>query len=188
MPSRRALLAATVGIAATVTGCAADDRDSPGDTTGTDDPTTTDTDGGASSPSTPTDVDRVDDLYLENLHDEPHTFDVTVQPQRGDDQVVAGRYRIPSERAAVFEGVGQEGVRYEIAATLEDGRSTTTTWNVDDCPNPYEGNRHGGIRVNADGELVFVTNDCDAIVVGHRVTPGSAEYFRVTESAEDHPG
>lgn len=179
MPSRRSVLA-TVGSALVVSaGCTADDG--PGTRTG-DEPESPQAEPTA---VTPTDVDRVDDFYVENLHGERHTVHVTVSAGN-DDPVIDGRYRLPARTGIHIPDVGEEGNSYDVVVSLGDGRRLDETWDVRDCPNAYEGNRDASVRVTAEGELRLVENGCDVITVGLDVSTGKPEEYRVTptESSE----
>jgi hypothetical protein len=184
-PSRRDLLSA-VGVSLVgLAGCL--DGGGPGSGTGTptptgsppptDTPSKTPRESPTETSTTPTEVDRTDDFYVENFDGREYAFEISLVSDGGE-AVVDGRYRVPSGVALRWAAVGVEGTTYEVSVAFETGESLTEEWAVDDCPNVYEGDRNGAVQLR-EGTPEYRQNECDAIAVGYDLPRADAEQYRL---------
>ena len=171
-PTRRGLLEAALGLATVgFAGClfgrapGAENTDRPPGTEPTSPP--------KPSPSptrTPSSVpDDRHDFWVSNRTGTGYPVDLRVSRAGTTDAVLDGCYEAPAGLSLRFPDAGEEGVTYDVTATLVGGDSLEDQWLPGSCPEEYTGlfGTDGGVII--DDGLSFTQNECDYATVGHEL-------------------
>ena len=171
-PTRRGLLEAALGLnTAALAGCLfgreprTEDTDRPSGTGSTSPPKPN-----QSPTRTPSSVpDDRHDFWVSNRTGTGYPVDLRVSRTGTTDAVLDGCYEAPAGLALRFPDVGEEGVTYDVTATLVGGDGLEDQWLPGSCPEEYTGlfGTDGGVII--DDGLSFTQNECDYATVGHEV-------------------
>lgn len=129
---------------------------------------------------TKTEIPRVDSIYIENFDEILHRFRLEVTEKNTDNLILNNRYEVPAESGMEIPAIGREQQTYSVKVVIEDGPRRTYGWTVGDCDFNNGGDTALGVRMQ-DGDVNFLTNDCDAVSVGYELTYSNHRRYIIEE-------
>ena len=109
---------------------------------------------------TATDINRVDDLYIENFDNQ--NYCVTINVFDSGDELLSARVSAEPRTAVRFDSVAPEGRELTLQFGLGGETVEETTWIPDNCPNEPALNQDGALVIRKS-EVSFTKNECDGI-------------------------
>ena len=181
-PTRRGLLAASLGLGATALAGCPSGRGS-GDE-GADGSAETRSPPSEPSPSPSPESASASvgrhDFWIANRTGTDHTVELAVTEAGTGRTVIDGCYESPGGLVIRFRDVGEEDVTYDVTASVAGSSSTLEDeWTPSACPDAYTGlyGTDGGVVIE-NGAVAFARNECDYAAVGNEIPelpPGDVE-------------